>query len=748
MPTNALVTLPTIVVIVSDRQPGTTTYRQQLQAAITSRLTTTGRRTTSGTDSDLIVWIDVYLRDCENLSFRDALDRLRSEHNTVRRAQAAAHIQPLDIQLTFRAIVICDILEHTVPVFSALERIALALTEAHAGEVQLQLAAVLLHTGTTPAAPGAYSFYARATTQAAGGALLQPDQVREAAQHLIFTLLTAPRMWQNLAELGKHKHWIAFGSAAVIMQQNIMEEYAYSASLKTATKHLAAIPAAAELARIRPHWSALQDHNKWLEHAEHIMKAHGYQRDSGTPAATAPFIYTNGATSPDYALLSADIRTFAEAAVTEYLETLKAKINSQLGSSTPLNGSAAGPLAEAAQSRLPDGLPGLRAMLAETKDQLSGALLLTDKETADAPGRYLFTGAVFFNELADSIAEANAARALRLERISRNVLHPLTQMLWLIPAAICIRAMLLVYLPLPPLAPLWAGAISAGRSSLSYWAAAVAFCLMLGVAEAWYWTVVLTKWRTRLQRETLLAAGRQAVCVVNQALWQAHASVTRALDNTILATTHLTRLLNTELDLATENITAARIQPTEFFRTYKLANFNQCDACIKEALQEIGIDQTNSLSALLSNNSFGGLHGHWHISRAFDGICDRIRSATEAKLDTNYLGLNALIIQHEPLNAGKLWPWLVERAKPLSPAQAGSTERIFFVSADVALFAGADGGREILAQCGYQSNSYTNISSNLDCEIVCIRGFVDAPIDEQRPNVPATTPTPRRTATR
>lgn len=765
MPPTALLALPTVVVLVSSGAPAGAQFGRQLRAGIEARLTTTARGATGSTDADLVFWQDVHLQEAAKASFEIALNTLRSEHNTARSALGAANPQQLDRKLAFRAIVICDVLEDSQQVIKQLETIATALQVAHAGQVELQLAAVLLHTGPTPAPLQGYSIRTRATTQAAGGALADPDEVREAAQHLVFTMLSAPAMWQNLEALGGHSHWITFGSAAVIMQHQTMQEYSYAAALKFATRHLAAIPTAAELDRIRPTWSTLQDRSKWLLDAAQILAAHGYRRNADTPATSAPFTappslrgknQLNEADYPDFALLSAESQAFAETAVTKYFETLETRIHSQLGSSRPFDEGAAGPLVEAAMSRLPDGLPGLRTMLLETKSQLASAVLLTDKESEDAPSRYLFSGAPFYRELAAATVEANAARRLRLDRIRRSVLHPLAQMLWLVPAAICMRALLLIILPIAPDAPIWAGSISTGRSTLNYWAAALAFCLVLGVSEAWYWAVVIAKWHNRLERETLLAAGRQAVCVVNQMLWRAHAAITRALDNTILATTHLTRLLDTELDLANEQIRAAQSRPVEFFRTVQLVNFQQCDACIEEALKKLGRDQANSLSTLLSQNTFPGLqnevqrrtNGRWHFSRAFDQMCAHIRSVTEAHLVTNYLGLNALIIQNDRLNAGKIWSWLVDRANPLSPARADNTQSVWFVAADAALFAGADGGTECLANLGYHTGDYQTISSNLDCEIVCIRAFVDASTGEQRNVDSALLPTPRRATTR
>lgn len=758
MPPTALLALPTVVVLVSSGAPAGAQFGRQLRAGIESRLTTTARGATGSTDADLVFWQDVHLQEAAKASFEIALNTLRSEHNTARSALGAANPQQLNRMLAFRAIVICDVLEDSQHVIKQLETIATALQAAHAGQVALQLAAVLLHTGPTPAPLQGYSIRTRATTQAAGGALADPDEVREAAQHLVFTMLSAPGMWQNLEALGAESHWITFGSAAVILQHQKMQEYSYAAALKFATRHLAATPTAAELAHIRPSWSTLQDRSKWLLDAEQILETHGYRRSPGTPTETAPFTapLPTKASASDFAVLSTASQAFAETAVTKYFETLENTIQSQLGSSRPFDDRAAGPISEAAMSRLPDGLPGLRTMLLETKSQLATALLLTDTESHDAPSRYLFSGAPFYRELAAATAEAIAARMLRLERIRRSMLHPLTQLLWLVPAAVCLRAMLLVLLPMPPLATIWAGSISAGRSTLNYWAAALVFCLTLGMSEAWYSAVAIANWRNRLHRETLLATGRQAVCVMNQMLWRAHAAVTRALDNTILAATHLTRLLNTELDLANEQIQAAQARPVKFFRTVHLVNFQQCDACIEEALKEIGHDQINSLSALLSQNFFPGLqseaqqrtNGHWHFSRAFDQMCAHIRSVTEAKLVTNYLGLNALIIQNDHLNAGKIWSWLVNHANPLSPAGAHNKQSVWFVAADAALFAGADGGTECLEQLGYNTSDYQRLTSTLDCEIVCIRAFVDASTGEQRNVDSALLTTPRRATTR
>ena len=129
-------------------------------------------------------------------------------------------------------------------------------------------------------------------------------------------------------------------------------------------------------------------------------------------------------------------------------------------------------------------------------------------------------------------------------------------------------------------------------------------------------------------------------------------------------------------------------------------------------------------------------------------MCAHIRSVTEAKLVTNYLGLNALIIQNNHLNAGKIWSWLVAHANPLSPAGAHNKQSVWFVAADAALFAGADGGTECLEQLGYNTSDYQRLTSTLDCEIVCIRAFVDASTGEQRNVDSALLTTPRRATTR
>ncbi len=723
METRALVKHPTLVVMLTGSAAAAARFAKQLPLDVAARLTTTARGALRGANSDLTVWRTVNLADCGQAKFTEALNELRDEQRIGQRANRTVGPRQLSQKLEIRAVVLCDVLEDTLPAQGVLKNIATALQTAGGDEVTLQPALMLLHQADAGKAPADYAIRVQATRRAAGGAIVEPDAVREAARHVLVALLTAGAAWDKLKELSGTSHWVTVGAAAVHMRQTDMHAYAYGAAITRATRLLVQDATSHDLEKLQPILRSLQDRSGWLSAAEKVLTDNKYARAGAgqdpTAGFRAPPEFSELSDLPaHYNRLDAESQVAARTALHEFLNELASRARNQLASSTPENEIAGNAHPPSSSVAIPNGLAKLRAIINETRRSLENPLLVHDANTKDAPVSYCFTSPSLHSALAAETAASSAARQVRHRRIKRSVMHPLGQIVWLLPAALTLQKITSTYRLTP--------------NSLIGWGIA---CTVIGIAEYFYWSRTVTASDKRLADENALAAGQQAVGMLNTAFGRAHQVAKRVLDELASGIAQIQRLLKREIDRASKEISAAKARRPNTQRTIFLANFEICDERAGQAVEALGSDPQKSLGKLLADTMFPGASDPaaafvpWRYPAAMRELFDRVRAATEEKMRTTSLRLDALITLDPATEKGRMWEWLTEHAKPLGTAGEHTQHKLWFCTAVGSVFSAADGGDALLPALGHPHGSYEHLESELDCEVVCIQAFHDTAYD-------------------
>ena len=729
MENRALVKHPTLVVMLTGSDASAAQFAKQLPLDVAARLTTTARGALRGANSDLTVWRTVGLAESVQANFTDALNELRAEQRTVQRSASDTSTHQLNRKLVFRAVVLCDVLEDNLPGSGELKSVAAALRAAGGAEVELQLALMLLHQADAGAAPADYAIRVQATRRAAGGGIVEADGVREAARHVLVAMLTAGAAWDKLKELSGTNHWVTVGAAAVNMRQTDMHAYAYGAAVIRATRLLAQDATPADLEQLQPILLNLQDRSSWLTAAEKVLTDNKYARAGSKPDPTAAFraapAFSKTVNLPaHYKQVDTESHAAARTALQDFLQDLASQARKQLAGSTPENEIAASAHQQSSFISVPNGLAKMRALITGTRRSLETPLLLHDAHTNDAPVSYCFTSPALHSALAAETAASDEARQLRHRRIQRSVLHPLGQIAWLLPAALALDEITRTYIP----------SVDHKTSTMGW----VVACAALGIAEYFYWSRTVAAKQKVLAEETALAAGRQAVALLNTAFGRAHQTAKRALDELATGTAQIQRLLKREIESASRSMRLAATRTPNTFRTIFLANYAACDERVGQAVEAMSSDPQHSLSTLLADTMFPApatAHGPaaafapWRYPAAMRELFQRVRTMTEEKMRTTSLRLDALITQDEATSKGAMWGWLVERALPLGLTHEHTKSKLWFCTAVGSIFFAADGGAARLAALGYEPASYEHLESELDCEVVCIRAFVDTPYD-------------------
>ena len=722
----ALVKHPTLVVMLTG-SAGAARFAKQLPLDVAARLTTTARGAKRGASSDLTVWRTVGLTESLTAQFIDNLNELRAEHRTAPPSPGVTSPLQINQKLVYRAVVLCDILEDEVPISRELASVASALRTASNNEVELQLALMLLHQAAAPAAPD-YAIRLQATRLAAGGSIVEADGVREAARHVLVALLTAGDAWDKLKELSGAKHWVTVGAAAVNMRHTDMHAYAYGAAITRATRLLVQDAKPADLEQLQPIMHKLQDRSGWLTAAKEVLTEHNYVPASTSPGLDYPAAFRappellqNPNLPAHYTQLDTAGQNAARKQLHDFFQDLASQARKQLACSTPENEIPASAHQAGNPIAIPNGLAKLRAIINELKKSLTSPPLLTDAQTKDAPISYCFTSESLHSALAAEALASSAARQVRHRRIQRSVLHPLGQFIWLLPAALALHKITVVFLH-----------PAAWQLSL---VASVIVCAVLGIAEYIYWSRIVARKQKSLTEDTALAAGHQATALLNTAFGRAHQTARRVLDELAIGTAQIQRLLKREIESASASMRLASFHAPNTFRTIFLANYSGCDERVSQAIEALSSDPQRSLSTQLADAMFpsandpAGAIAPWRYPAAMRALFQRVREVTEEKMRTSSLNLDALITQDEATRSGAMWPWLVNRALPLGPAPAHTKSKLWFCTAVKSLFFTADGGDAHLATLGYQAADYEHLQSELDCEVVCIRAFVDTPYD-------------------
>lgn len=724
---DALVKHPTLVVMLTGSAASAARFAKQLPIDVAARLTTTDRGALRGANSDLTVWRTVALAEAGQANFTEALDEVRSEQRIGQRAASSSSPRQLNQKLVIRAVVLCDVLEDTLPAPGVLAKIATALHAASRDEVTLQPALMLLHQTDAGKAPADYAIRVQATLNAAGGSIVEPDGVREAARHVLVALLTAGAAWDKLKELSGTNHWVTVGAAAVHMRQTDMHAYAYGAAVTRATRLLVQDATPADLEKLQPILRSLQDRSGWLTAAEKVLTDNKYARAGSGQDPTAGFrAPPEFSKLPDlpahYNQLDTESQVAARTALHEFLNELASQARKQLASSTPedeIDGIGHPPTSSVA---IPNGLAKLRAIINETRRSLENPLLVHDAHTKDAPVGFCFTSPALHSSLASETAASSAARQVRHRRIQRSVMHPLGQIAWLLPAALALHEITRTYFPATDV-----------KTSLIGWGVA---CAVIGTAEYFYWSRTVTAGQKRLADETGLAAGQQAVGVLNTAFGRAHQVAKRVLDELTSGTAQIQRLLKRERESASSSMLAAKTTLHQTSRTIFLADFYACDVRAGLAVEALSSDPQNSLGKLLADTMFpprakdpAAAFVPWLYPAAMRELFERVRATTEEKMRTTSLKLDALITQNKATSKGEMWGWLLQQALPLGRAAEHTQSKLWFCTKVGSLFSAKDGGDALLAKLGYAPDSYEHLESELDCEVVCIRAFRDTPYD-------------------
>ena len=723
---DALVKHPTLVVMLTGSAASAARFAKQLPLDVAARLTTTARGALRGANSDLTVWRTVALAEAGQANFTEALNEVRSEQRVGQRAARSSSPRQLNQKLVIRAVVLCDVLEDTLPAPGVLSKIATALHAASRDEVTLQPALMLLHQTDAGKAPADYAIRVQATLNAARGTIVNAGGVREAARHVLVALLTAGAAWDKLKELSGTNHWVTVGAAAVHMRQTDMHAYAYGAAVTRATRLLVQDATPADLEKLQPILRSLQDRSGWLTAAEKVLTDNKYARAGPGQDPTAGFrAPPEFSKIPDlpahYNRLDTESQVAARTALHEFLNELASQARKQLASSTPedeIDGIGHPPTSSVA---IPNGLAKLRAIIDETRRSLENPLLVHDAHTNDAPISFCFTSPALHSSLAAETAASSAARQVRHRRIQRSVMHPLGQIAWLLPAALALHEITRTYFSATDV-----------KTSLIGWGVA---STVIGTAEYFYWLRTVTAGQTRLANETGLAAGQQAVGVLNTAFGRAHQVAKRVLDELTSGTAQIQRLLKRERESASRSMLAAKTTLHETSRTIFLADFTACDERAGLAVEALSSDPQHSLSKLLTDTMFPRANDPaaafvpWLYPAAMRELFERVRATTEEKMRTTSLKLDALITQNEATSKGQMWGWLLDQALPLGRAAEHTQSKLWFCTAVGSLFSSANGGDALLAKLGYAPDSYEHLESELDCEVVCIRAFRDTPYD-------------------
>jgi len=736
-----LVAKPTLIVTLNSAK-GNALTPGDLRQRIETRLITTQIEPANLQDLGLLEWCEGATAD-----FNSAFRRMRLESGGIHAQHAGAALAKLNLRLEFRVIIICDRLgaEPAGALGGFLDDINRRLLAAAGPDISIEVGVLLLDNYDPPAIKG-FTVRARATPNALGGIIVEFAQVREACQHLLVLLLTAPAAWNHFAEMAGRNKWCTFGAAAAIMDQQDMTAYVRASTFAGATQYLVQHPDSTTNARLQEIALHLADRSDWQSAAEKILVAHECTRTQNSPDPNPPFQLEVSAPNQLAHIESLDAK--ASTAVSkvrrEHWRAIATAAHHLLALRRPTaNALIDGP------AGLPNGLQQMRTMLHHLQSNMSAPTLILTSDSPSAESRFRFTGPALRSALAAATDTATNSSRQRQKRIERVVLHPLGQLLWLAPFWLGFT-LLLGSLELQ----LNNTKLADGTFQALF---AAAITIALGTAEWWYWRTNLKHSALQIQNDIILTAGRQSLYIVNSTLWRAHDSTVAALAEVIKSIDRLHKLFSDVSVAQNAEINRLTQRLPDTLRTRHLRDLAKCGTCADYAINALELARDSAISQTLADTLFPIterpdensplLAAPWQYERAFRDTRGQIKAAADEGLANDCPDFVLVVTADPQMKNGAIWDWLIQSSWPLGTPTGGTKSRYFFSDPVPALWETADGGTNRLENLiGHQH--YKRITSPLNCEIVCVCAYIDTPYDAVEQLDPANpnaidTPLPR-----
>lgn len=714
-----LVAKPTLIVTLTSGKDNTYTpgdLRRQVEA----RLITTKISAALIQKIGIMVW-------CEDatVDFKSAFLTMRQETGGSHPLLSAAALPNLHQKLEFRVIIVCDRLGATQAgsLGGFLDDIANKITTAAEADISLELGILLLDNYPPPVVHK-FTLRARATSKTVMGTIVEFSQVREACQHLLVLLLSAPDSWKQFADMAGKDKWCTFGAAAAVMDQTEMVAYVRASTFARATEYLVQNPDPDTSTRINEMVSHLADRTSWKSAAEKILAQHACTR---MPNSTDP--------SPPFQLKVSGPNQFA------HLESLALATNEQVSKvrrdhwgdiSTAAHGllsmrrQSTNPLITG-PSGLPNGLQHMRFMLQRLQALMFAPPLISTSDAAADTNRFIFFGPEMLSALTNATTTATNASRLRQKRIERVVLHPLGQLLWLAPFWLGLTLLLGT--------PVMSILVERLTSGMPHALLAASITAILGTLEWWYWHNTLTRSQFQIDNDIVLTAGRQALYLTNSALWRAHDTTAAALTEVSTNIDNLYKLFDDASIAQTAKIHGTTISLPESLRTYHLRDLAKCDRCVRSAIDALEQASDSAISQTLADGLFpiakrpaeqsSLLAAPWQYERAFREARKQIEAAADQGINSYCPDFISVVSGHSQMNNGAIWEWLISGSLPLGIAVGSPRSQYFFSNSTPALWETAHGGTIMLQNLNISDRHYSRIGSPLDCEIVCICAYVD-----------------------
>lgn len=711
-----LVAKPTLIVTLTSGKDNTYTPGD-LRRRVEARLTTTKIPAGLIQKIGIVAWCEDAAAD-----FKSAFLAMRQESRGFHLLHAGAALPNLNQKLEFRVFIVCDRLGATQAgsLGGFLDDIANKLLTAAEADISLELGVLLLDNYAPPAVHK-FTVRARATSKTVMGTIVDFSQVREACQHLLVLLLSAPDSWNQFADMADQNKWCTFGAAAAIMDQTEMIAYVRASTFARATEYLVQDPDPDTSTRILEMVSHLADRTSWTSAAEKILAEHACTRMPNSPDPSPPFQLQMSGPNHLAQLEKLDFATNER--VSQERRDHWGNVSTAAHGLLSMRRPSPNPLITG-PSGLPNGLQHMRFMLQRLQAIMFDPPLIPTSDTAADTNHFQFTGPEMLAALAKATATATNASRLRQKRIERVVLHPLGQLLWLAPFWLGFTLLLgtpvmrLLFQPLTDGMP---------HALLAAFITAV-----LGILEWWYWHNTLTRSQSQIDNDIMLTAGRQALYLTNSALWRAHDATVAALNKVTTSVDSLHKLFDAASIAQTAKIHSATISFPDSPRTHHLRDLAKCDRCVRSAIDALEQAPESAISQTLADGLFpianrpaGLLAVPWQYERAFREARKQIEAAADQSINSYCPDFVLVVSGHPQMNNGAIWEWLISGSVPLGIAVGGARSRYFFSDPAPALWETAHGGTIMLHNLNIGDQHYSRISSPLDCEIVCVCAYVD-----------------------
>ncbi len=715
---NMLVAKPTLIVTLTSGRDNT--YKPgDLRRRVEARLVTTKIPVGLIQKFGIVEWCEDAAAD-----FKGAFLTMRQESRGFHPLRAGAALPNPSQKLEFRVIIVCDRLGATQAgaLGGFLDDIANKVLTAAEADISLELGVLLLDNYAPPAVHK-FTVRARATSKTATGTIVDFSQVREACQHLLVLLLSAPDSWNQFADMADQNKWCTFGAAAAIMDQTEMIAYVRASTFARATEYLVQDPDPDTSTRILEQVSHLADRTSWTSAAEKILAEHDCIRIKNSADPSPPFQLQ--VSVPDQLAQLEKLDFATDQRVSKERRDHWGNVSTAAHGLLSMRRPSTNPLITG-PSGLPNGLQRMRFMLQRLQSIMVAPPLIPTSDSAADSNRFRFSGPEMLGALANATATATNASRLRQKRVERSVLHPLGQLLWLVPFWLGFTLLLDTPVMRILFQPLTEG--------MPHALLAASITAVLGILEWWYWHNTLTRSQFQIDNDIMLTAGRQALYLTNSAIWRAHDATVAALVKVTMSVDSLHKLFDAASITQTAKIHNATISFPNSPRTYHLRDLAKCDRCVSAAIDALERAPESSISQTLADGLFpianrpagqsSLLAVPWHYERAFREARKQIEEAADQSINSYCPDIVLVVSGHPQMNNGAIWEWLISGSVPLGIAAVGGRPRYFFSDPAPALWETAHGGTVMLHNLNIGDQHYSRISSPLDCEIVCVCAYV------------------------